>query len=130
MHKHLSLVLLLSDRTADQWGYLGLRHGCCADDRYGQKQASSVTAAEADRMQFYEATLHINRLFAARHGYRFAYQGSDKYAWKGLRHMSWMKLQMLRDELECCCQWALFMDSDSFLVMQDQRYVQPLLQID
>ncbi len=93
-----------------------------ADDRYdGVDLAGSVTAAEADRMQFYEAALHINRLYAARHGYRFTYQGAGKYAPNGFRHMSWMKLQMLRDELECCCQWALFMDSDSFLVMADHE---------
>ena len=37
------------------------------------------------------------------------------------RHVSWMKLHFLRVMLECCCQWALFVDSDSFLVMKDHK---------
>ncbi len=32
--------------------------------------------------------------------------------------MAWRKVQLLRDQLECCCQWALWMDSDSYFVMR------------
>ena len=72
-------------------------------------------------MQFYEASLHINRIYALRHGYTFMSQSPDKYGSKAFRHASWMKLQMIKEALECCCQWAMYMDSDSFLVMQSQQ---------
>lgn len=68
-------------------------------------------------MQYYEATLHINSIYAQRHGYKFIHQGSGAYG-KLDKHMSWMKLQMIRDQLECCCQFALFLDSDSFIADQ------------
>ena len=69
-------------------------------------------------MHFYDAAFHINRLYARRHGYAFLYQVPKRDAAFD-RHPSWMKLQMIREKLECCCQWALYMDSDSFLVMRN-----------
>ncbi len=77
------------------------------------------SSAEVDGMKYYEATFHINRLYARRHGYSFLYQTAAGAAKD--RAQSWAKVQLLRDKLECCCQWALYMDSDSFLVMQDQH---------
>ncbi len=77
------------------------------------------SSAEVDGMKYYEAAFHINRLYARRHGYLFLYQTAEGAAKD--RAQSWAKVQLLRDKLECCCQWALYMDSDSFLVMQDQH---------
>ena len=92
-----------------------------ADDRYTPELVSrNVTRPEdADSMPYYEAAFHINRLYAQRHGYQFVFHGPGDYlAAGGDRHVAWKKVQHLRDQLECCCQWALWMDSDSFLVMQ------------
>ena len=88
----------------------------CADDRYTPELARNLSGlADAERLPYYEATFHINRLYARRHGYAFMYGQRDDAA---ERHMSWMKLPFIREKLECCCQWALWMDSDSYLVMQ------------
>lgn len=90
-----------------------------ADDRYdGEvRPHHDIRTQDAQRMQYYEATLHINSIYAQRHGYKFIHQGSGAYG-KLDKHMSWMKLQMIRDQLECCCQFALFLDSDSFIADQ------------
>ena len=89
-----------------------------ADDRFRQAHQANIDVRDLkpDGMPVYEAALHINRLYAQRHGYTFLSQepkpgpGFD-------RNVVWLKLKFLRKMLECCCSWALFMDSDSFLVM-------------
>ena len=91
-----------------------------ADSRFTPALERNLSsAADVDSMKHYEAAFHINRLYARRHGYAFVFQTAAGAATD--RAQSWAKVQLLRDQLACCCQWALYMDSDSFLVMLDQR---------
>ena len=71
-------------------------------------------------MPYYEATLHINRIYAFRHGYTFLHQKPRERAQPD-RHAAWLKLQTIADKLQCCCQWVFWIDSDSFMVMQDHK---------
>ena len=89
-----------------------------ADDRFRQAHQANVDIRDLkpDGMPFYEAALHINRLYAQRHGYTFLSQ-EPKPGPDFDRNVVWLKLKFLREMLECCCSWALFMDSDSFFVM-------------
>lgn len=66
-----------------------------------------------EAIPYWVASKIINRSYASRHGYRFAAMDPSKY--KQDRHASWFKILFLRDQLSCCCQWALCVDSDAYL---------------
>ena len=64
-----------------------------------------IDAALVSNLRYYEAAYHINRLYARQHGYNFILHGAYESHVEPKRHEAWMKIQILRDSLECCCQW-------------------------
>lgn len=72
------------------------------------------------QLKYWTASKFVNRAYAHRHGYRFVvgnvsnFQNMSEY-----RAASWYKVQFLKQQLKCCCQWAFFIDSDSYFRMED-----------
>ncbi|CAI5518935.1 unnamed protein product [Closterium sp. Naga37s-1] len=57
-------------------------------------------------------------LYAERHGYLFfeSYEGVN-----ASRRFRWHKVTLLRHALQCCCRWALYVDSDAYMRMDMHR---------
>ncbi|GJP34069.1 hypothetical protein CLOM_g18539 [Closterium sp. NIES-68] len=112
--------------TENADGSAGARLPGCILQSDSRQASDYVEAAGYDYFEkngralpFWMASKAINQLYARRHGYRYVNQDTREY--NKTRHPSWLKLLFLRDQLRCCCAWALYLDSDAYLRMDNHR---------
>lgn len=116
----LAGVNKLPEKTEDLPGCILMmdhRFGWNEDDFEGSKDGPSGAFEKRGReVEYHRPTRFVNWMYAMRHGYRFASGNATMY--KKDRHPAWLKVAYMRDQLKCCCKWAMMIDSDSYVRLE------------
>ncbi|GAQ84083.1 hypothetical protein KFL_001750200 [Klebsormidium nitens] len=119
----LAGVNKLPEKTADLPGCILMmdhRFGWNEDDFEGSKDGPSGAFEKWGReIEYHRPSRFVNWMYAMRHGYRFASGNATMY--KKDRHPSWLKVAYMRDQLKCCCKWAMMIDSDSYVRLESHK---------